>query len=1113
MQLQHYERWRKRLLDDPYKMLFGASNDMLSGKGLKDWEWIHKSFPKWMLQEMNVDEQPQEAKKAAQERCPKKAEISDDEPSMPNERFRQIDGSWGSKPDPKWRQALYKMKGIGGGGPWSSSTSRADGAESSHRSPRGWPLPPSRLHQTDSARVVRPDPRLFDDDVSGVESPSDPRRLREDVNVKAFGKATCEVPAKDPAGATLAESWMNNGFSIGEASVPDTVDAARKEATARESSFIDEFLNTKYKSQEPSSVKSDGKDWRQTVLQRRLAPETTGRPGAQFSSISKPRVEATARTTASPPTDVAEAAPETQSIKPNNKNIEWLLQQETSSLTGATKQPKSRGSTFEKLSQLPEDDLDFISAADVRASMGARRSRLPTDEQKRAKRENLEKAFVNTSESPNIHPMSEAKVLNDHYVRRMERVLTQPSYTLAHFLKENEEKAAQLPRTPETKSDTAHSTDQTSATEARLAEGSTTEASAEPVSMKKWLETIGAKFANAFWQDPTEHADWTKSKVFFDKAAYYVKKGQVATRQVTEDLEKDIPASSALIKRLRNDEKALDLAIHRLRQRSPSTTPHAMAPRKVHAMVNVKQKFTQTDEELERAYKALHDIKADAAANATGSFKRRLTAALKVLDKNSQLLRTLIWSLQNRLEDPNIDRKILANYKLVADNLLSLRDTQMTLMRFVDRAMLVYGVVPDTSNSDNSAIEKSGQLGFDACEEPFVRARLAADAHLINEIKAHNSTAQEITNAESTQATKPMSSKVHDPLSPSAHSLFRPFGPAFYKLGTPTDPAAEEAAEGEKRKLGDTKAVDGVEMIDGGELTPVTVDKPQAREQSEMQGEKEAKKFEMLKEDPAAIDFVTPNETAAAGFNTDRRSEVLSHGTPGSRLATEAAATSRAPSDVMNSIPTSAEATSKQSATTSSATPTAIDLPTHYTILVRDPQTDALSTTTSSTGPPRDTSPALPLHRALAALDSPAKFIPYITSGLEVVSANKDILVLRDALDPTASTKGFEIVKSSSSTTESHSDRVNPIDGTTRLSPTGYVGPEESAEQLEREFKERRDVAGKIMDDWQPRNTQAGREQAKASRRRTRAGVIKTVVWVAGGCYVVGVLGEVLTGT
>jgi hypothetical protein len=59
MQLQHYKKWRKRLHDDPYQAIFGASNDMLGGKGLKDWDWVYKTFPKWMLLEMEVNDPAQ----------------------------------------------------------------------------------------------------------------------------------------------------------------------------------------------------------------------------------------------------------------------------------------------------------------------------------------------------------------------------------------------------------------------------------------------------------------------------------------------------------------------------------------------------------------------------------------------------------------------------------------------------------------------------------------------------------------------------------------------------------------------------------------------------------------------------------------------------------------------------------------------------------------------------------------------------------------------------------------------------------------------------------------------------------------------------------------------
>ena len=64
MQLQRYRKWKKMLQEHPYRGLFGASEDMLRGKGLTDWEWVYKRFPKWMLQEMDPQEPVREERGA-----------------------------------------------------------------------------------------------------------------------------------------------------------------------------------------------------------------------------------------------------------------------------------------------------------------------------------------------------------------------------------------------------------------------------------------------------------------------------------------------------------------------------------------------------------------------------------------------------------------------------------------------------------------------------------------------------------------------------------------------------------------------------------------------------------------------------------------------------------------------------------------------------------------------------------------------------------------------------------------------------------------------------------------------------------------------------------------
>lgn len=56
-QSQRHRKWRKMLHENSYKAMFGASEDLLKGKGLTDWEWVYKTFPKWMLQEMGPQDQ------------------------------------------------------------------------------------------------------------------------------------------------------------------------------------------------------------------------------------------------------------------------------------------------------------------------------------------------------------------------------------------------------------------------------------------------------------------------------------------------------------------------------------------------------------------------------------------------------------------------------------------------------------------------------------------------------------------------------------------------------------------------------------------------------------------------------------------------------------------------------------------------------------------------------------------------------------------------------------------------------------------------------------------------------------------------------------------------
>ncbi|KAH7382715.1 hypothetical protein DE146DRAFT_240015 [Phaeosphaeria sp. MPI-PUGE-AT-0046c] len=1085
MQLQHYYRWRKRLQDDPYKAIFGASDDMLNGKGLIDWEWINKSFPKWMLNDTDVSEQPQVKREPTS---------TVREPIFPQPSFRKtsLDRDGIQSPSDSRRPQEGSYIKVAG-----KASSKAQNDE---------PVVSRSILSNAPENTDQPLKSSPSDTVSSIGQPGSP---------EAFEKNETNYILNDEA-KNLHE-LKRPGPAVQPSSPAPIRDPERnvllRQLNKRELDFWDKVTGQDKSTLEDETFNQT--TWRQTALQRRglsasvqdPLPIDAGHSGHMSSAEPfswKPQGN---------DEDLHKLPFGPSTLQGNRKSSDAPDEIASSSFV----EPKTEKiasapqSTLEKLKQLPEDDIDFLSAADISATMGSKRGWLPTTEQKEASRQDLERAFNGNEDIPSIHPMLEARTVNNQYVRRTER-------------KMRDEQLAQESKTeiPE---------------EAFVVEPTTdapVESSIER--MKKWLETTGASFAKTFWQDPTEEADVTKTKLFFDKVAHYVKKGQAANRQITEDLERDIPASKALLRRLKSDEERLGLAIHRLRQRTSSGHAQDLSPRKIRAMESLKTRFHQTNHELESAYDALQKlVGTESATTATGSFKRRLTAASKVLHKNSQLLRMLIWSLQTRLEDPKIDRNILPNYKVVADSLLSLRDTQMTLMRLVDRAMLVYGVVPAGPANNNAVKIELGD--FENCEDPFVRARLAADMHLIDEIKAHESQPRELSNDSSSTAQNLNNNQVRDEPSPLMNSLFRPFGPAIEKLGNKElrESAAEKAFEKEKRQLSDLKLVDEIKAAYEDTYGPIYVDQTQG-----------------LKDDPAS--GVGPKEssadTATLSSPIESPSQVATESTTGLDYQVEAlskSATTTAEVAIAAAPPiddkdatgsTITQSQSDMAESTAPATPgfSAQDeqraeeqkettpgpriehLPTHYTILVRDSETEAMSITTSTTGPPRDTSPAVPLHLALSNLDNPAKFIPYITEGLEVVSAKKDILVLRDAVDSPMSTRSFNTMPSSSTGGGSEATLnhgvVNPIDGTTRLSPTGYVGPEESAEQLEKEFQERRNAADMVNGTREISQEQAriNAKHRNAKRKGGAGSVVKTAIWVAGMCYVAGVIGEISTG-
>ncbi|KAJ4989960.1 hypothetical protein SVAN01_04607 [Stagonosporopsis vannaccii] len=1125
IQLQRYRRWRKILQEHPYKGLFGASEDMLRGKGLTDWEWVYKTFPKWMLQEMDPQEPVDKDKSAG--KC-----------SSGRIRFSVTclgtDGKLGRRYDARTDERI-----------------QATDQPSVERKP------------TFAQPIIRT--THYERDEFGIVSPSDLRRPVDVSHVKVVGKRedhNVPVPgfkdtiSCDSDSAHLKTSNPSSGnpevakTQHSQAAI-ESQDAAiaAKEVSNRESSFIDAFF-----ADEPKAYDRDlgsSKSWRQTALQRRNAFNVTARPMADsFSSTQL----GTAGTKVTPPAQDTIKIPSSQALVDNYPYpslipaTEAVAVEKTLEPTGEeVKQnhtvpaysnrdvgdPVSTQSSSDKLRKLPEDDIDFLSADEIRAAMGRRTSVIKTSEEKEQDRKKLETGFASTKPKA-LDDAVEGHVLNNYYVRRTQQELERAQTATEVHEVEGAEALQSSPKSQSAPVEMESSIDR----------------------MRRWIEEGGNSLAKHFWQDPIEAGAPSEADMQFAKQMAGLAKGRHAREHISDDLETDLPMCKGLLERLKNDEKRVEHAVYLLR--SPRKAAHGAEISKNLRTIRerrLRNTYERTEKQFESACQSLRDLETGTVQKATNAFKRRLGIASRILHKNHTLTRMLTWSAQARLDEPDLERSKAELYSEILTRLATLRDTQLALARLMDHAVQIYGVSLKPADEALSQPTSTSELetneavsGADPSLSKTAGAKFLADtaaaARLTDEIQSQKAAMQGLSDDGYARAPKHMTRRPFEEKNPLAHSLFRPFNLQLESLGKKTDgeEAADNLKEAFKREVGDKKLVQEVRSAYEDVYGPITVEHRQVAETGESvkPENKESEAFEMLNEDPLILEATTlPGEAhsaqAATASETSEKAsainradethettmsspihDAISDGPPATTLAS-AAATAEVVNEVQQ-ITSTSEGITVESNTrgteTAGAEGSAEDLPTHYTILIHDPQTDTLSITTSTSGPPRDTSPALPIHQALSMLKAPAKFIPYITSGLEVVTAKRHMLVLRDALDETCSTRGFETISSQSSTdtaSEPFSSQVNPIDGTSRLSPTGYSGVEQSQEQLEKDFEERRQAAAATEAARSKKSKQQVRdEQVPKKQRGGVGGVVKTAIWASALCYIVGVTAELV---
>jgi hypothetical protein len=933
---------------------------------------------------------------------------------------------------------------------------------------------------------------------------------------------------------------LEDATSTQQANPPVKIDdnkVTAKDASSRESSFIDAFFADESKIYDRDLGNS--KSWRQTALQRRSASNVIAQPKARSSSLTKTERQAADVTPA--PAQGTIVIPSSQALtnnylypavgmtlreKPRNshKEVGWSVPEPVTEVLPmhAPVSDSFSGRSFStKLDGLPKDDIDFLSAADIRAAMGTKKSATRSSEEKKLERQKLESEYL-TAKPEALDEVVEAHVVNNYFVRRTQQEL------------ERNQATSTAPGVVGT--ETLHETLQP------LTEAPQLESSIDR--MRRWIEEGSASLSRHFWQDPIEAGAPSENDMQFAKQMAGLSKGRRAREHISDDLETDIPMCKGLLERLKNDENRVEHAV--LLLRSPrKVIPGAGISKNLRVIRErrLRNTYERTEKQLESACQALRALQdSETVSKATNAFKRRLGIASRILHKNATLTRMLTWSAQARLDEPDLERSKVELYSEILTRLATLRDTQLALARLMDHAIQTYGVSPTTADeallkfaSTDKTANNEATLEFEASAEPTEKiatkqlADIAATAHLTDEIQVQKAAMQGLSDDGYQRAPKHTPRKVFEGSSPLAHSLFRPFSIQFESLSKETDGevAAEKLKDTFKQKMEDKKLVQEVRSAYEDVYGPITVEHrqtPQAEE--DVNAEKEtANVAEALQQESASLSGTVSQEVKPFVPIIEETEKIPDTAASSSTNDPIVSATSTIPapagstSEMSNVATSSTKSTPSESSTPiSDATkPGALsaDLPTHYTILIHDPQTDTLSITTSTSGPPRDTSPTLPIHQALSSLKNPAKFVSYITSGLEVVTAKRHMLVLRDALDETSSTRGFETVSAPSSpdpSTGPFNGEVNPIDGTTRLSPTGYSGVEESQEQLERDFEERRQAAAAAAESARSQKSKQARDETAPRKKKKGSvgSVVKTAIWATTACYVVGVVGEVL---
>ncbi|KAL5388140.1 hypothetical protein DPSP01_003129 [Paraphaeosphaeria sporulosa] len=1204
MRQRHLRRWRKRIEQGPYGFHAGASEEMRRGHGLEGYierqremhrrglEWVQKAFPKWMLEDMGLRD---ESKSKAHEdkvgkEYPKKVKIENNEHGETKEREKLSEQPWDK--DRRFRN---------------DPGNDAVKSPSDSRWPREQPLSssqtPGALHE-DIVQGLRKDRQIAEEPTAQEQTSSTSSEASSACAEKV--RQSVPAPAKQNQADTFnilgKEVLAGNMGAAPELSEPGNNKDWRQTALERRAVWspasgsrrktavpvVD--VTTKDRARDRNNAGGEQRarlpaksnDNLEATAHKAVIDfngTASSRMGRREVEEFESRVEETSEEVKQHPgvTNVLEESGDKSKSRfspyPRIKTDDWVLPSskraakefddfadfKLSSLDtdinfgqdDAETSSSPRKSTLDALKKLPKDDIDFLTADDVRASMGRTKG---NREDKAAVRQKLEEEYI--KDTPEIDPLLEAQVVNGQFVRRKTSQMTP---------------AQEQPRSTET-----HPSEST-------AEQKKDDPTSKPISvletsldfMSRWLHNGGNVFAQHFWQDPVQLVAGQLSNAdeqFLKGIGIGVLKGRRAFASIKDELVDDVPATQELVDRLNRDEIKASAGAVRLYKDLPSALKDASdadaAKAAAHKRIGkLRQELLDTDKQYKKACEAVDGMKNDLKPSFLQ--RKRLRHASEVLRKNAKLTRMAIFGLQGRIEveagtsDGLVARELL-------HRLLTLQDTQLALSRLVSRAIQVLGInleaeelVPRKSDestvhlSDPSVVEAVAPVA--AREIPPKQAidTIAAEAKLGDEVSKQKAAMRGLSDDGYKHPQKPLFRKSFDSPAPLAHSLFRPFGLQLNSLGKDADAAENDAVKAAKKERNDRSLVEEVKKayedtygaitVDHWQVSPAetpaaTVEGVAKMPETEMaQGQPS---IQMLKEDEVSPtitgevlaykhDSVSlPNDDCAttqstAECETELNKDVVNEPTMLEELrplitedpksVEEKSLESTGIEQHISIIDKATSGTQAGSVTPDNEysydAPTDTYVPISYRTLIYNADTDKLSITTSQVPQPNPSITPIPMHEALATLSHPAKFVDHLPDSFHVLQVKPDVLSIRTAspFNATAEKNTTTTVdrpgvdKTDAEEAEGWKG-INPVDGTTTLSPTGFVS---LGSDLDHDFAERRKKADEYHKEVNKSKKNMEAPEGKKRGGLGVGGVVRTAIWASAFCYVVGVAAEV----